>query len=82
MSEPRQHDVTPAFDGQCSTKVRIAYTADGNILLELLDDAGKTTFAHAEFTPHDFSILLGHGCEVLELVSKGGLAVTDPAGSA
>lgn len=69
-------EATPAASG-----VRVASTATGAPTIEFLDDQGRA-FAIAEFTPDVFGHLIGECCDLLEMVSKGGLATVACKGSA
>lgn len=69
-------DNIPAADG-----VRVSSTAQGTPTIEFLDEQGHA-FAIAEFTPDVFSCLIGECCDLLEIVSKGGLATVECKGQA
>ncbi|MBI1201456.1 MAG: hypothetical protein GC182_02985 [Rhodopseudomonas sp.] len=68
-------------DLPAATGVRVASTAAGAPTIEFLDEDGKA-FAVAEFTLDVFSHLIGECCDLVEIISKGGLATVACKGSA
>ena len=70
-----------AEDVPAAHGVRVACAPSGAPMIEFLDENG-CAFAVAEFTPEVFSQLIGECCDLLELVSKGGLATVPCAGAA
>ena len=76
MAEGNAEDDVPAAIG-----VRVAWTRLGAPTIEFLDKDG-VVFAVAEFEPEGFSVLIGECCDVLEAVTKGGLATVVCKGAA
>ena len=68
-------------DAPAATGVRVTWTKLGAPLIEFIDEQDRV-FAVAEFEPEGFSKLIGECCEVLEVVSKAGLATAVCKGSA
>ncbi len=69
-------DELPAAAG-----VRIASTPTGAPTIEFLDEHGHP-FAIAEFTLDVFGHLIGECCDLVEILSKGGLATVECKGAA
>ena len=70
-----------ADDVPAATGVRVTWTKLGAPLIEFIDEQGHV-FAVAEFEPEGFSKLIGECCDVLEVVSKAGLATVVCKGAA
>jgi hypothetical protein len=60
--------------------VRFGYTDDGQLVLELLK-AGEI-IAAAWMTPEKLGELIGQGCDLIEIVSRGGVATVKCMGTA
>jgi hypothetical protein len=71
------HSVVAMDEGaRTADGVRLGYTDQGLLVVEFLDGAGNV-FAYATLTADQFSSLIGQGCDLLEIVAKGGLATVE-----
>jgi len=68
-------------EAPAATGVRVTWTKLGAPLIEFIDEQDRV-FAVAEFEPEGFSKLIGECCDVLEVVSKAGLATVVCKGAA
>lgn len=75
-SEPDMSDGIRAADA-----VRLGYTSAGHLVIEFLDER-CAVFALAYLTAEQMSTFIGQGCDLVEIVSKGGLAMTECMGKA
>lgn len=70
-----------ADDANAASGVRLGYAEDGRLAIELLDE-DEAVIAVAWLTAELFADFIGQGCDLLEIMAKGGLATVECGGSA